>query len=51
VNDKQISKEEMKENKKIKGIYWIIAITLLIAITALILAIIDFLWIGNIPGA
>lgn len=51
LNDEEISKENWEENKKAKGIYWIIAITFLIAATALTLAIINYLWIGNIPGA
>jgi hypothetical protein len=51
LNDEEISKENWEENKEIKGIYWLIAITFLIAATALTLAIICYLWIGNIPGA
>ena len=48
--DEQKSKEILTE-KKMKGILWILFVTLLIASAALILAIINFLWIGNIPGA
>ena len=51
VNDEQISRENLKENKRNTKNTWILIITLLIALTALILAIINYLWIGNIPGA
>jgi hypothetical protein len=51
LNNEEISKENCLENKKIKGIYWLIAITFLVAATALTLAIICYIWIGNIPGA
>ncbi|MBK5112363.1 MAG: hypothetical protein KGD59_10460 [Candidatus Heimdallarchaeota archaeon] len=51
MNDEQISRENLKENKRNTKNTWILIITLLIALTALILAIINYLWIGNIPGA
>ncbi len=51
MNDEQISRDNLKENKRMNKYNWILIITLLIALSALILAITNSLWIGNIPGA
>ena len=51
MNDEQISRDNLKENKRMNKYNWILIITLLIALSALTLAIISYLWIGNIPGA